>query len=127
MRFIKYIPVVAWMALIFFLSSRPDLPHANTFFLEFIFKKSGHVFVYFVLLTLWTLTLKKKPIENAISYSLIFAFTDEIHQLFVPTRTGKLSDILIDSLGMSLAVMIYYLLPIWKRHFSATVFKRPKK
>lgn len=30
---------------------------------------------------------------------IIYASTDEIHQLFVPGRTGKLIDVIIDSLG----------------------------
>lgn len=114
------------MALIFYLSSKTDLPRADTYFLEFLFKKSGHVFVYFVLCLLWLFALGSKEVEKAILYTLLYAFTDEIHQLFVPGRTGVLTDILIDSLGISLAVLVNYLF-LWKKFTLPPAQKKLKK
>lgn len=37
---------------------------------------------------------------------LLYACTDEIHQLFVPGRSGKLSDVGVDALGFCLAVLV---------------------
>jgi VanZ family protein len=34
---------------------------------------------------------------------LTYAISDEIHQTFVPTRTGSLTDVFIDSVGIFLA------------------------
>jgi len=114
------------MIVIFYLSSRTELPHANVFFWEFLFKKSGHVFVYFVLTLLWIFALGSKQLEKAILYTLAYAFTDEIHQLFVPGRTGVLTDILFDSLGIGLALLTNFI-NLWKKLSLLPVIKRPKK
>lgn len=103
------------MIVIFYLSSRTDLPRANGFYLEFLFKKSGHVISYFILTLLWIKTLGTKNTDKSVLYSLSYAFTDEIHQLFVPGRTGVLTDIIFDSFGISLAVLVNYLAHKWKK------------
>ena len=43
-------------------------------------------------------------------FSTAYACTDELHQLFVPGRTGKLTDVLIDSSGVLLGVLIVMLI-----------------
>ncbi|OGD83271.1 hypothetical protein A2572_00325 [Candidatus Collierbacteria bacterium RIFOXYD1_FULL_40_9] len=126
MKYLKFLPVTIWMIVIFYLSSRTELPHANVFFWEFLFKKSGHVFVYFVLTLLWIFALGSKQLEKAILYTLAYAFTDEIHQLFVPGRTGVLTDILFDSLGIGLALLTNFI-NLWKKLSLLPVIKRPKK
>lgn len=40
-------------------------------------------------------------------YCICYASLDEIHQLFVPDRSGQLRDVLIDSIGICVGVMIY--------------------
>ena len=49
-------------------------------------------------------------IKNAIFYSFIFSFfyacTDEIHQYFIPGRAMAFRDVLIDSAGALLAMII---------------------
>ncbi len=115
MKTFKILLPFLWMAVIFYLSSRTDLPRANTYFWEFLFKKSGHVFVYFVLGLLWIFALGRKELEKAILYTLSYAFIDEIHQLYVPGRTGVLTDIFFDSFGISLAVLVNYLANTWKK------------
>ena len=115
MKYIKYLPAVLWMALIFFLSSRSDLPGVSNYFWEFLFKKSGHLFVYFVLTLIWLYTLTKNKVVNSIVYTFAYAFTDEIHQLFVPGRTGMLRDVYIDLIGVTAAVLLFNSLNLWKK------------
>lgn len=115
------------MIIIFYLSSRTDLPRANGFYLEFLFKKSGHVISYFILTLLWLKTLGRKNTDKSVLYSLSYSFTDEIHQLFVPGRTGVLTDILFDSLGISLAVLVYYFVPKWKKSIFPPIQKTQNK
>ncbi len=43
----------------------------------------------------------------AIMISVLYATTDEIHQYFVPGRVGTWSDVLIDSIGIVLGILIY--------------------
>lgn len=40
----------------------------------------------------------------------LYAATDEIHQLFVPGRSGQLSDVLLDSAGVLLGVILFALI-----------------
>lgn len=51
----------------------------------------------------------KKFILTAIILSIIYAISDEIHQLFIPTRNGSFSDVLIDSLGIICSGIFYSL------------------
>jgi len=51
-------------------------------------------------------TLKQK-ILYSISFGGGYAVTDEIHQLFVPDRSGRILDVGIDTLGVITGVLIY--------------------
>ena len=115
MKYFKYIPVILWMALIFYFSSKSDLPSAESFFWEFIFKKSGHLFVYSVLAIIWILTLDKNKLVNSFLYSFAYAFTDEIHQIFVPNRTGLLRDVYIDALGILAGIVLFIFYSKWQK------------
>ncbi len=42
--------------------------------------------------------------------SLLYAITDEVHQLFVPGRSGELRDVLIDCIGAMIGILLVYLL-----------------
>lgn len=46
----------------------------------------------------------------SIFLAFLYACSDEIHQLFVPGRSGRFSDVLLDTLGASVGIFIYYLL-----------------
>ena len=37
----------------------------------------------------------------------VYAFTDEVHQLFISGRTGELKDIIIDTAGATIGLLIY--------------------
>ena len=43
----------------------------------------------------------------AILISIIYATTDEIHQSFIPGRTPALTDVMIDSIGIIIAGILY--------------------
>lgn len=46
-----------------------------------------------------------------------YAATDEFHQLFVPGRAGRISDVCIDSVGIVLMLLILPLIgKIWRKH-----------
>lgn len=46
---------------------------------------------------------------------IFYACTDEIHQLFVPDRSGQLTDVLIDSIGLTLGLLFFLLLLKFRR------------
>lgn len=57
--------------------------------------------------------IRWKNVLAAISVSVLYAATDEFHQLFVPARSGQVKDVLIDGSGAVIGTLIiwgiYYL------------------
>lgn len=53
-----------------------------------------------------TWELKKAPVISLV-LTVICAIGDEIHQIFVPGRAFQLSDIMIDSLGAIIGIVVY--------------------
>ena len=53
--------------------------------------------------------LTRKSIIISIIVVLLYACSDEIHQTFVAGRSGEVLDVIIDTLGGSLATLLYYL------------------
>ena len=77
-------------------------------------RKLAHFTVYFILsifiliaLSNHKIKLSKKIIITTL-ICFIYACTDEIHQLMVADRSGKLLDVLIDTSGCLLNMIIYY-------------------
>lgn len=89
-------PVLVWCGVIFYGSSIPS-PEPTKTFLDFILHKLFHLFEYGMLFLL--LFRAKKSFWPAIIFVILYAFSDEIHQSFVPTRTSSLRDVFIDIIG----------------------------
>ena len=111
-----YAPLIFWMGLIFYFSSLPGLTQTeNPDFWFYFFRKGAHVVEYFIMVFLFFLVfrfhkLKKKEIFLlSFLFSLAYAFSDEIHQVFIPGREGKFSDVGVDLIGIILAILIYNL------------------
>lgn len=70
---------------------------------------------YFVLTFLVIRILRAHMIKSkdfyraAVLLPLAYAFSDEIHQLFVPGREGKFLDVGVDLVGILLAVLFFHL------------------
>lgn len=75
--------------------------------LTFIVRKTAHFTEYAILGILFYFFYRQTlPQKNglqlfvlAILSSFLYACTDEIHQLFVPGRSGQFTDVLVDTLG----------------------------
>ena len=70
-------------------------------------------FVAFFLLAFFLLMSIKGKRKIKISYiiitlitSILYAISDEIHQIFVPLRNASMGDVLTDSLGICFAILI---------------------
>ena len=80
--------------------------------LEFPVRKSAHFILYFILGILVFLFINefKYSVNDKMIITLliclIYAFSDEIHQLFVSGRSGEFRDVLIDFLGSILGYFI---------------------
>lgn len=105
----RWLPLIAWMAAIFIFSHQPkgSIPNYGTW--DFLVKKSGHLIGYGVLAIL--ARRAGFTLAASLAFVLAFAFSDELHQRYVPGRTGSLEDMLIDLLGATLGLLVTGLLP----------------
>jgi VanZ family protein len=53
----------------------------------------------------------RRPVLTAALISLAYAATDEYHQSFVESRHGTPVDVLIDAVGIALAVLLMRIAP----------------
>ena len=82
--------------------------------LSFIIRKLAHFTEYLILGFLTINMLNKNDISKkyliSILICIIYATSDEIHQIFVPGRACQIRDILIDSIGSITGVYLYKLI-----------------
>jgi len=110
-------PVLIWMGLIFYLSSIPNLKTDLESLYDMILRKGAHIFEYFVLVMLVWYALRPWRMWRATKFNLVFiisffyAVSDELHQSFVPTRSGNIWDVGIDSLGIVLGLLVIRFFP----------------
>ena len=105
-------PPVALMALIWWFSAQPDL-NSGLGLIDFIARKFVHAGEYALLLLLWcralrTVTTGTRAIVAALALTIGYAAIDELHQTTVAGRHGTPVDVLIDSLGASLAAALLH-------------------
>ena len=128
--------VVFWMAIIFKLSAQPGeqsnllstkvttlivslaklvRPDVNVLSLNHFIRKCAHFLAYLVLGIIVLFAMRRIGLtgKQGVVFTLLlcisYAITDELHQAFVPGRTPKLLDVLIDSSGASLGIGVYVL------------------
>ena len=120
MKFFSYwVPVAAWMIIIFFLSSRESILVSEQQTVNFIIFKTLHVIEYFLLYVLLLRAIRNTAGLAKASFfwaafvlTALYAATDELHQTYVPTREGKVRDVIIDAFGALAAwYSIQHLLP----------------
>ena len=124
---INILLVIIWMILIFIMSSFNSTESsnqsnfivdiiANIFnttninILSLIIRKLAHFTEYFILgiLVYNLIHSYNKKLYIGIIICVIYAISDEIHQLFVPGRSCQLLDILIDSMGSIVGIYLLY-------------------
>ncbi|WP_019412445.1 VanZ family protein [Paenisporosarcina sp. TG20] len=135
-KIISWIPVILWMFLIYTSSAQVaddsnelskgitqsivetvesiipgnDISVDN---LNYLIRKSAHFFTYLILALLVLNAVRKSRIYGIKSFTIslgicvLYAISDETHQLFVPGRGGQATDVLIDTSGAMLGIGIY--------------------
>ena len=76
---------------------------------EVLARKLGHMAGYALLTGAWIWALAgrvRRPLAAAAAISFLYAISDEYHQTFVENRSGTAVDVLIDSAGITLALLI---------------------
>ncbi len=134
-KILSYIAVILWMALIFKLSAQPAVqsgklstgitkasinaieqvkPDAkfNIVKLDSMVRKNAHFFIYLVLGILTVNALKVSGVNRlqcivfALLISILYAVSDEVHQIFVPGRGALIKDVFIDSAGAAVGILV---------------------
>src|SRR5688500_8675664 len=128
--FIAWVPALLWMAVIYYFSSLNTWTTADGPPAFKAIRKSAHVFEYGVLAllighALWTTWLAHGRARSralmsrvwwvGVMLCTLYAFSDELHQAFVPRREFHLTDILIDGLSATAALGIWYIVRARKR------------
>lgn len=115
-KFLRFIPAIIWMAVIFYFSSRQTTGiGGDSYWYRFIILKTFHLIEYAILFILINFALKTNLASILISYS--YAISDEIHQSFTPGRSPKFTDTLIDLLGIIIGFVFvkFILKPVFKK------------
>jgi VanZ family protein len=102
-----WFPVVAWAALIFGLSSIPDLGTGLGGW-DLALRKAAHFAEYAILGALLARALYNTMTGWAwIAWvaGAVYAASDELHQHFVPGRQGSPVDLAIDAVGVAVGVL----------------------
>ncbi|MGA9876053.1 MAG: VanZ family protein, partial [Solirubrobacteraceae bacterium] len=137
--FFKYwLPVLIWMAVIFAASSDTHsyehssrllvpvlhwlFPHISDKAVDldvFIARKCAHLTEYavFALLVWRALNFSKNNLPpwswpkagGTLLIVFLYAASDEIHQIFVPTRTARIHDVVIDTIGGAIGLFALWL------------------
>lgn len=127
---ISWMLLVIWMIFIFIMSSFngnissnqsgsiADLIYnlfniSDTEKVSLIVRKCAHVSEFFILGILVINLISKYNVKYSYLISFIvcvlYASSDEFHQLFVPGRSGQVTDVLIDMIGTIFSLLIIYL------------------
>jgi len=115
----RWLQVVLWLLVIFTFSSIQQVKVSDFFIWDFIAKKTAHITEFAILYLLVFRATGKKFILSFI-LTLLYAASDEIHQLFVAGRTASIIDIGFDTSGANIAAYV-----LWK--LNRTHLKKQKK
>lgn len=138
-KYMSWVAVLLWMSLIFYLSHQPAnvsselsggvsnvivtlvekvAPNADLDFSNFnhIVRKNAHFIIYLVLGILVMNALRQSTVYGfksagiALVICIIYAISDEVHQVFIPGRSGELRDVIIDTVGSGIGIGVYLLM-----------------
>jgi len=81
-------------------------------------RKIAHMVEYAILAFLWEKALpvikKYHDLYVTLAICIVYAASDEIHQRFIPGRSGCIRDVLIDTSGALIMVLIFALIRLLK-------------
>lgn len=102
----RWLPAILICTFIFLSSARHGTAVVESYFWNYLVNKAAHLFLYFVLCFSFYRGTKRVP--AAVLLTVFYGITDEFHQQFTPTRTGQLSDVVIDAVAATAAGLILW-------------------
>lgn len=144
-KVMRFIPAFVWMGIIFYLSAQPAeesselSSNAMQLILQFVgniiavdetsfhymVRKGAHLSAYLLLAMLMMFATERGRMRGwsqagfVMVICVLYAASDEVHQLFVPGRGGQLSDVGIDAIGALVGVVCYMIVRKGLRVFRA--------
>jgi VanZ family protein len=111
---LRWGPAIGVMAVIFALSSQPGLRISDDPGVDLPFRHGAHVAVYGLLSVClvrgicWQQGGRPRPRDLAVAVALatLYGVSDEIHQAFVPNRTGHAIDVGWDLIGATIGAVV---------------------
>ena len=103
---VRWVPAIVICLIIFYSSTRHGTAISQSYLWNYAANKAAHVFLYFLLC--FTFYRGTKNVLSAIVLTVLYAMSDEFHQQFVPTRSGQLTDVLIDAVAAGTAGLILW-------------------
>jgi VanZ family protein len=115
-RFLLYqFPALAWLILIFWLSSFGTLPNIQVFQWQ---DKVEHAAAFFVLCFFTRRAfafqnalpaLRRRAMRYAVAVACVYGVLDEVHQLYVPGRNFDYWDMAADAAGAGICALALFL------------------
>jgi len=110
----RWLLVLVWMAVIWWLSNQPSL--SSGLKQDFLLRKLAHVSEYAILMWLVVRALgadlkRARYLLPALVIAIGYAGIDEWHQTWVEGRIGSVRDVLIDSIGILIVLVLIW----WRR------------
>ncbi len=113
-------PLLRWLI--------PGISEQSVHLTVMLVRKGAHLTEYAVLaLLLWRLLVRvwPKPVRTwswvdagrTILIVCLYAASDEFHQRFVPSREASVRDVLLDTLGGFLALILLWLIGRWRQRW----------
>ncbi|RXZ83402.1 VanZ family protein [Paenibacillaceae bacterium] len=144
-RIIAWAAVICWMFLIFYMSAQPGhqsdqlskgfaatiLRAVEKIFSQtdidmskfnYFIRKNAHFFSYLLLGMLAAYAVRKVSSHSfwrravyALGLCVLFAISDELHQLYVPGRSARVFDVMIDSAGATVGIALTMAWQRWRK------------
>jgi len=118
-----WLPPLLWAGLIFFLSDQPELSSGLPSIYDFILRKLAHISEYAIFTFLIFRALRGYNVNKesgtstcrlliiSVILAILYASSDEYHQMSVEGRTGSFVDVGIDGVGIIIASFL-----IWRKY-----------
>jgi len=103
----------------------PQMSQAHVELIHHLFRKCCHLAEYAVLaLLLWRALHATKTdlppwswpkVCGTLLIVFLYAASDEFHQIFVPTRTPRFTDVLIDTTGGAMGLLVLWVFHLYRK------------
>lgn len=105
-RVVPWVPAAIWAAVLFFVSSRPQIGVP----LDGGLDKVAHFFAYLVLGFLLVGAADRTEVSPALAAAIgiVYGMLEELRQHRMPTRTGDVLDWVADTAGVAVGLLIYF-------------------